>query len=145
MPCLPPGYLPNPGIDAAAKSLQSCTTLCNSMHHSPPGSSVHGILQARILEWVAIFYSRGYSRLRDRLAGRFFTTSTTWEALLLLLLLSRFSRVQLFATPWTVAHKDSPSMGFSRQEYWSGLPLPSPLRTTRTLLLKRGLKMKIET
>ena len=81
-----------------AKLLQSCLTLFEPMHHSPPGSSVHGILQARILEWVAIFYSRGYSRLRDRLAGRFFTTSATWEALLLLLL-SRFSHVRLCATP----------------------------------------------
>ena len=46
--------------------------------------------------------------------------------LLLLLLLCRFSRVQLFATQWTVAHQALPSMGFSRQEYWSGLPFPSP-------------------
>ena len=46
--------------------------------------------------------------------------------LLLLLLLSRFSRVQLFATPWTVAHQAPLSIGFSRQEYWSGLPFPSP-------------------
>ena len=43
----------------------------------------------------------------------------------LLLLLSRFSRVQLFTTPWTTAHQAPPSMGFSRQEYWSGVPLPS--------------------
>ena len=46
--------------------------------------------------------------------------------LLLLLLLSRFSRVRLLATPWTAAHQAPLSMGFSRQEYWSGLPLPSP-------------------
>ena len=46
---------------------------------------------------------------------------------LLLLLLSRFSRVRLCATPWTVAYQDSPSMGFSRQEHWSGLPFPSPM------------------
>ena len=45
---------------------------------------------------------------------------------LLLLLLSRFSRVQLLATPWTAAYQAPPSMGFSRQEYWSGVPLPSP-------------------
>ena len=47
--------------------------------------------------------------------------------LLLLLILSRFSRVQLCATPWTAAHQASPSMGFSRQEHWSGLPFPSPM------------------
>ena len=46
--------------------------------------------------------------------------------LLLLLLLGRFSRVRLCATPWTVARQAPPSMGFSRQEYWSGLPFPSP-------------------
>ena len=47
--------------------------------------------------------------------------------LLLLLLLSRFSRVRLCATPWTAAYQASPSMGFSRQEHWSGLPFPSPM------------------
>ena len=45
----------------------------------------------------------------------------------LLLLLSRFSRVPHCATPWTAAHQASPSMGFSRQEHWSGLPFPSPM------------------
>ena len=50
----------------------------------------------------------------------------TLRQILLLLLLSHFSPVQLFATPWTVAHQAPPSMGFSRQEYWSGLPFPSP-------------------
>ena len=72
-----------------AKSLQSCPALCNPMDYSPPGSSVHGILQARKLEWVAIPSSKGSSQPRDQtrvsltaptLAGRFFTTSTTWEA-----------------------------------------------------------------
>ena len=57
---------------------QSCLTLCDPMDCSRPGSSVHGILQARILEWVAISFSRGSSRLRDRtqvscIAGRLFT------------------------------------------------------------------------
>ena len=47
---------------------------------------------------------------------------------LLLLILSRFSRVQLCATPWTAAYQASPSLGFSRQEHWSGLPFPSPMR-----------------
>ena len=71
-----------------------------------PGSSVHRILQARILGWVTISSSRSES--------------------LLLLLLSRFSRVRLCVTPRTAAYQAPPSMGFSRQEYWSGLPLPSP-------------------
>ena len=66
---------------AAAKSLQLCLTLCNPMDYSPPGSSVHGILQARILEWVAMFLFKGSSWSRDLvLANKFFTTSATWEA-----------------------------------------------------------------
>ena len=56
--------------------------------------------------------------------------------LLLLLLLSRFSRVRLFTTPWTAAYQAPPSMAFSRQEYWSGVPLPSPLWLSRTYLFK---------
>ena len=72
-----------------AKWLQSCPTLCDPLDCSPPGSSAHGILQARILESVAMLSSRGSSRPRDQtciayvsctLAGGFFTTSTTWEA-----------------------------------------------------------------
>ena len=70
------------------------------------------------------------SLMPPALTGGFFTTSATWEAIkvqLLLLLLSRFSRVRLCATPWTAAHQASPSLGFSRQEHWSGLPFPSPV------------------
>ena len=71
-----------------AKLLQSCPTLRNPMDCSPPDSSFHGVLQARILEWVAMPSSRGSSQPRDRkcisvspaLTGRFFTTSTTWKA-----------------------------------------------------------------
>ena len=56
-----------------------------------------------------------------------------WEVVKeFLLLLSRFSRVRLCATPWTAAHQAPPSMGFSRQEYWSGVPLPSPTDKART-------------
>ena len=79
---------------------QSCLTLSDPMDCSSPGSSVHGIFQARVLEWGAIAFS---------------AMST------LLLLLSHFSRVQLLATPWTAAHQAPPSMGFSRQECWSGV------------------------
>ena len=90
---------------AAAKSLQSCLTLCDPMDCSLPGFSVHGILQARTLEWVAISFSNAWK----------------WDVKVKLL-----SRVWLLATPWTAAHQAPPSMGFSRQEYWSGVPLPSP-------------------
>ena len=90
---------------AVAKSLQSCLTLCNPIDGSPPGSPVPGILQARTLEWVAISFSN---------AGK-------WKVKVKLL-----SRVRLFATAWTAAYQAPLSMGFSRQEYWSGVPLPSP-------------------
>ena len=93
---------------AAPKSLQSCPTLCDPIDDSPTGSPIPGILQARILEWVAISFSNAWK----------------WKVKVKLL-----SRVPLFATPWTAAHQAPPSMGFSRQEYWSGVPLPSP-RTT---------------
>ena len=90
---------------AAAKSLQSCPTLCHPVDGSPPGSPVPGILQARTLEWVAISFSDAWK----------------WKVKV-----KSLSGVQLIATPWTAAYQAPPSMGFSRQEYWSGLPLPSP-------------------
>ena len=93
-------------LPSAAKSLQSCPTLCNPIDGSPPGSSVPGILQARTLEWVAISFSN---------AGKWKVKGKS------------LSRVRLLATPWTAAYQAPPSMGFSRQEYCSGVPLPSPL------------------
>ena len=90
---------------AAAKLLQSCPTLCDPIDGSPPGFPVPGILQARILEWVAISFSN---------VGK-------WKVKV-----KALSRVRLLATPWTAAYQVPPSMGFSRQEYWSGVPLPSP-------------------
>ena len=95
---------------AAAKSLQLCLTLCDPIDGSPLGSPVPGILQARILEWVAISFSN---------AGK-------WKAKVKLL-----SHVRLLATPWTAAYQAPPSKGFSRQEYWSGVPMPSPVLTLR--------------
>ena len=89
---------------AAAKSLQSCPTLCDPIDGSPPGSPVPGILQATTLEWVAISFSNAWK----------------WKVNV-----KSLSRAQLLATPWTAAYQAPPSMGFSRQEYWSGLPLPS--------------------
>ena len=88
---------------AAAKSLQSCLTLCDPTDSSPPGSPVPGILQARTLEWVASSFSNEWK----------------WKVKV-----KSLSRVWLLATPWTAAHQAPPSMGFSRQEYWSGVPLP---------------------
>ena len=91
---------------AAAKLLQSCPTLCDPIDSSPPGSSIPGILQAKTLEWVAISF---FNAWKWKVKGKL------------------LSLVQLLATPWTAAHQAPPSMGFSRQEYWSGVPSPSPI------------------
>ena len=100
---------------AAAKSLQSCPTLCDPIDGSPPGFPVPGILQARTLEGVAISFSNAWK----------------WK-----MKVKSLSRVWLVATPWTAAYQAPPSMGFSRQEYWSGVPLPSPKNTLETFNLK---------
>ena len=92
-------------VAAAAQPLQSCPTLCNPIDSSPPGSVVPGILQARTEEWVAISFSNaGKCKVKVK----------------------SLSRVQPSVTPWTAAIQPPLSMGFSRQEYWSGVPLPSP-------------------
>ena len=111
---------------AAAKSLQSCLTLCDPIDGSPPGPTVPGILQARTLEWVAISFSNVW-KWKVKVKS-FSCVWLSWphglrptRLLLLQLLLSRFSCVQLCATPWTAAHQALLSMGFSRQEHWSGL------------------------
>ena len=93
-------------LATAAKSLQLCLTVCNPIDGSSLGSAVPGILQARILEWVAISSPNAWK----------------WKVKVKLL-----SRIRLFATPWTAAYQASPSMGFSRQGYWSGMPSPSPI------------------
>ena len=88
-----------------AKSLQSCLTLCDPIDGSPQGSPIPGILQARTLEWVAISFSNVWK----------------WKVKV-----KSLSRVGLSVTPWIAAYQDPPTMGFSRQKYWSGVPLPSP-------------------
>ena len=105
----PPGklylYLSYIYAAAAAKSLQSCLTLCNPIDSSPQGSPIPGVLQARTLEWVAISFSNAWK----------------WKVKV-----KSLSHVRLLAAPWTAAYQTPPSMGFSRQEYWSWVPLPSP-------------------
>ena len=91
---------------AAAKSPQSCLTLCDPIDGSPPGSPVPGILQARTLGWVAISFSNVWK----------------WKV-------KSLSHVRLWATPWTAAYQAPPPMGLFRQEYWSGVPLPSPKKS----------------
>ena len=90
---------------AAAKSLQSYPTLCDPIDGSPPGSSIPGILQARTLEWVAISFSNAWK----------------WKVKV-----KSLSHVRLFEIPWTAAYQVPLSMEFSRQEYWIGLPFPTP-------------------
>ena len=107
-------------LATTAKSLQSCPTLCDPTDGSPPGSPVPGILQARTLEWVAISFSHAWK----------------WKVKV-----KSLSHVWLFSTPCTGAHQAHLSMGFSRQEYWIGLPLPSPTLSwdqVKTLLQELG-------
>ena len=98
---------------AAAKSLQSCPTLCDPIDSGPPGSPVPGILQARTLDWVAISFSNAWK----------------WKVKV-----KALSRVQPSATPWIAAYQAPPSIGFSRQKYWSGVPL-SPLNNSMRQML----------
>ena len=91
-------------LTTTAKSLQSCSTLCDPIDSSPPGSAIPGILQARILEWVAISFSNAW-KIKVKVKS--------------------LSHVWLLATPWTAAHQAPPSMDLPWQEYWSGVPLPS--------------------
>ena len=100
---------------AAAKSLQLCPTLCHPIDGSPPGSPIPGILQARTLECVAISFSNAWK----------------WKVKVMWL-----SRVWLLATPWTVAYQPPSSTEFSRQEYGSGVPLPSPCNYPRNVRQK---------
>ena len=102
----------------AAKSLQSCPTLCDPRDGSPPGSPVPGILQARTLEWVGISFSSVWK------------WKVTEKSL---------SHVRLFATPWTAAYQAPPSMGFSRQEYWSGVPV----LITREMQIKTAMRYHV--
>ena len=106
---------------AAAKSLQSCPTLCDPIDGSPPGSPVPGVLQARTLEWVAISFSDAWK----------------WKVKV-----KSLSCVCLFATPWTTAHQAPLSMGFSRQEYWSGCHCLLPSSSSSTQRNENGLKRK---
>ena len=95
------------------------------MDCSLPGSSVHGIFQARVLEWVAIAFSYKQHEASTKSLDNLNSASTVGTFVLSLL-----SRVQLFATLWAVAHQAPLSMGFSRKEYWSGVPSPSPISYT---------------
>ena len=103
-----------------AKSLQSCLTLCKPTDGSPPGSSIHGIFQARRLEWVAISFSNAWK----------------WKVKV-----KSLSRVRVLATPWTAAYQAPPSMGLSRQEYWSGVPLPSPEKVNNQVQFPRFFQL----
>ena len=105
---------------AAVKSLQSCPTLCDPIDGSPPGSPIPGILQARTLEWVAISFSNAWK----------------WKVKV-----KSLSRVRPSVTPWTAAYQAPLSMGFFRQEYWSGVPLPSLINSAKPHLIEGDNKL----
>ena len=107
---------------AAAKSLQSCPTLYDPIDGSPPGSPVPGILQTRTLEWVAISFFNAWE----------------WKVKV-----KSLSHVWLLANPWTAAYQAPPPMVFSRQEYWSGLPLPSPKYVSKLVQIPKKIFPKL--
>ena len=118
-------YIPTDASDLtllpdAVKSLPAAVKLlqCDPIDGSPPGYPVPGILQARTLEWVAISFSKAWK----------------WKVKVKLL-----NHVRLLATPWTAAYQAPPSMGFSRQEYWSRVPLPSPTLLPTALQMENKL------
>ena len=108
---------------AAAKSLQLCPTLCDPRDSSPPGSPVPGILQARTLEWVAISFFNAWK----------------WKVKVKLL-----SRGRLLVTPRTAAYQAPLSTGFSRQEYWSGVPLPSQCKYSGIYISEKECCISLE-
>ena len=153
-------YLLYPHPPSLMLLLLSCfsrvLTLCDPVDSSPPGSPIPGILQARILEWVAISSSNAWKwkmKVKSLSCAGLFATPWTaahqaplsmgfsrqeyWSgvplpsppsvSMLCYAMLSHFSRVRLCVTPQTAAHQTPPSLGFSRQEHWSGLPFPSPM------------------
>ena len=106
---------------AAAKSLQSCPTLCDPIDGSPLGSPIPGILQARTLEWVAISFSNAWK----------------WKVKV-----KSLSRTWLLATPWTAAYQ-APRPGLSRQEYWSGMPPMNSMKRQKDTTLKDELPRSV--
>ena len=138
-------------VKSESEVAQLCPTPSDRMDCSLPDSSVHGIFQARVLEWAAIAFSknmlllllscsvvsnsvRPHRQQPTRLLcpwdspGK--NTGVGCHFLLQCMKVKRkvklLSRARLLATPWTAAYQAPLSMGFSRQEYWSGVPLPSP-------------------
>ena len=127
VPCLSGGFFTCRAIGEAQDAgyllllllLLSCFShvqLCDPIDGSPPGSSVPGILQARTLEWVAFSFSNAWN----------------WKVKV-----KSLSRVRLLATAWTAAYQAPPSMTFSRQEYWSGVPMPSPRCRVPSLFISK--------
>ena len=106
-------------VKSESEVAQLCLTLKDPMDCSLPGSSIHGIFQARVLKWSAISFSNAWK----------------WKLKVKLL-----SHVRLLKTPWTAAYQAPPSMGFSRQEYWSGVPLPSPILIYAWYLYHRWIR-----
>ena len=106
-------------VKSESEVTQSCPTLRDPMECSLPGSSVHGIFQARVLEWGAIAFSEAASQrgAKARLPAQPCCERVSEEG--------AGSQSCLFVTPWTIARQAPLSMGFPRQKYWIGLPFPS--------------------
>ena len=118
-------------VKSESEVAQSCLTVSHPMDCSPPGPSVHGGFQTRVLEWGAIAFSALVAQMVKNLPAMQETLVRSLgqeDSLEKVKVKGKsLSRVRLFATPWTAAYQVPPSMEFSRQEYWSGLPFPSPV------------------
>ena len=123
LPCPAPGDLPNPGIEPRFPTLQ-----VDSLPFEPPGKPKNtGVDSLSPQQGNFLTQESNWGLLHSRRILYQLSYTGSPSSSMLLLLLSCFSHVSLCATPETAAHQAPPSLGFSRQEYWSGLPFPSPM------------------
>ena len=141
-------------VKSESQVTQLSPTLSDPMGCSLPGSSIHGIFQGRVLEWGAIMESVQFSSVAQScptlcdpidssppgspVPGVAISFSNEWKWKVKV---KSLSHVRLLATPWTAAYQAPPSMGFSRQEYWNGVPLPSPVVEYNRPIIKTKIYM----
>ena len=110
-------------VKSESEVAQSCQTLSDPMDCSLPGSSIHGIFQARVLEWGVMYPYCQLNKVQTPWHSGHFRRQVDLNVTehCVMVVVQSLSHVQLLATPWTVAYQDPPSMGFSRQEHWSAI------------------------
>ena len=109
-------------VRSESEGVQSCPTLSDPIDCSPPGSSIHGIFQARVLEWGAIAFSKNHLCMGINKYPQFHHIKSVCLYVCVCVCSVMYNSVTL----WTAARQTPLSMGFSRQDYWRGLPCPPP-------------------